>query len=84
MEKLYYRDYEKLYSRVFPVYDKPKEEGSLARNMTLRRLQRYFAKDMNKRELTLNLFPEGGNLVAGIPNRVAFEATWDDGEWLEG
>ena len=84
MEKLYYRDYEKLYSRVFPVYDKPKEEGSLARNMTLRPLRRYFAKDMDKRELTLNLFPEGGNLVAGIPNRVVFEATWDDGEWLEG
>ena len=84
MEKLYYRDYEKLYSRVFPVYDKPKEEGSLVRNMTLRPMRRYFAKDMDKRELTLNLFPEGGNLVAGIPNRVAFEATWDDGEWLEG
>ncbi len=84
LERKYYRDYHKLYSRVFPVYDKPKEEGSLARNMTLRRLQRYFAKDMDKRELTLNLFPEGGNLVAGIPNRVAFEATWDDGEWLEG
>ncbi len=84
LERKYYRDYHKLYSRVFPVYDKPKEEGGLARNMTLRRLQRYFAKDMDKRELTLNLFPEGGNLVAGIPNRLAFEATWDDGEWLEG
>ena len=84
LERKYYRDYHKLYSRVFPVYDKPKEEGGLARNMTLRRLQRYFAKDMDKRELTLNLFPEGGNLVAGIPNRMAFEATWDDGEWLEG
>ena len=84
LERKYYRDYHKLYSRVFPVYDKPKEEGSLARNMTLRRLQRYFSKDMDKRELTLNLFPEGGNLVAGIPNRVAFEAIWDDGEWLEG
>ena len=84
MEKLYYRDYEKLYSRVFPVYDKPKEAGSLTRNITLRPMRRYFAKDMDKRELTLNLFPEGGNLVANIPNRVAFEATWDDGEWLEG
>ena len=34
LERKYYRDYHKLYSRVFPVYDKPKEEGSLARNMT--------------------------------------------------
>ena len=84
MEKLYYRDYEKLYSRVFPVYDKPKEKGDLTRNMTLRPMRRYFMNDMDKRKPTLKLFPEGGNLVAGIPNRVAFEATWDDGEWLEG
>ena len=84
LERKYYRDYEKLYSRVFPVYDKPKEPGTLNRDMTLRRLQRYFAKDMDKREPTLTLYPEGGNLVEGIPNRIAFEAVWDDGEWLEG
>ena len=84
LERKYYRDYEKLYSRVFPVYDKPKETGTLNRDMTLRRLQRYFAKDMDKREPTLTLYPEGGNLVEGIPNRIAFEAVWDDGEWLEG
>ena len=30
------------------------------------------------------LFPEGGNLVAGVPCRVAFEAVMSNGEWLEG
>ena len=32
----------KLYSRVFPVYDKPKETGHYTKDMTLRPLRRYF------------------------------------------
>ena len=80
----FYRDYEKLYSRVFPVYDKPGKEGSFEHKMTLRTMRRYFRKDPDKRELKLSFYPEGGNLVAGVPCRVAFEATWDDGQWTEG
>ena len=84
LEKNYYRDYEKLYSRVFPVYDRPKVKGDNSRNMTLRPMLRYYRRDPNRRKPQLSLFPEGGNLVAGIPNRVAFEAAWSDGEQLEG
>jgi len=84
LEQEYYRDYEKLYSRVFPVYDRPKEAGDYAHDMTMRTMRRYFRKDMDKQEPTLTLFPEGGNLVAGVENRVAFEATMSDGQWLEG
>ena len=80
----FYRDYEKLYSRVFPVYDKPAKEGSFEHKMTLRTMRRYFRKDPDKRKLAISFFPEGGNLVAGIPCRVAFEAAWDDGQWTEG
>ncbi|MBR5607577.1 MAG: carboxypeptidase-like regulatory domain-containing protein, partial [Bacteroidaceae bacterium] len=80
----FYRDYEKLYSRVFPVYDKPGKEGSFEHKMTLRTMRRYFRKDPDKRELKLSFYPEGGDLVAGVPCRVAFEATWDDGQWTEG
>ncbi len=83
-EKTYYRDYEKLYSRVFPVYDKPKQNGIYERNMTNRTMARYFSSEPDQRKLTLNLFPEGGNLVEGVENRVAFEAAWNDGEWAEG
>ncbi len=79
-----YLDYEKLYSRVFPVYDRPKEAGEYTRDMTLRHLQRYYSKDPNERKVKLMFYPEGGNLIAGIENRVAFEATMDDGEWMEG
>ncbi|MCF0197037.1 MAG: hypothetical protein HUK03_07415 [Bacteroidaceae bacterium] len=83
-ERAYFRDYDKLYSRVFPVYDKPLVPGDYTRDMTLRVMQREFKNDPEKRRLQLSLFPEGGNLVAGVENRVAFEATMTDGEQVEG
>ena len=83
-EKEYYRDYEKLYSRVFPVYDKPDVAGDYNRNMTLRATRRLYNTDPSKRELKVTLYPEGGNLIEGQPCRIAFESVWDDGEWAEG
>ena len=83
-EKEYFRDYEKLYSRVFPVYDKPIEPGEYTHDMTLRAMRRLYPDPADNRKLTLSLFPEGGNLVEGQPCRVAFEACFDDGEWAEG
>ena len=80
----FYRDYEKLYSRVFPVYDKPKEKGTYYKDMTFRPLRRYFKNAPPAPELRLSLFPEGGNLVAGVPCRVAFEAATSEGEVREG
>lgn len=79
LHDLYYRDYEKLYSRVFPVYDAPKKEGEYYEEMTLRPMRRYFKQDPDKRKLSLNLYPEGGNVVADLPCRVAYEVIWDDG-----
>ena len=84
MAKDFFRDYEKLYSRVFPVYDKPKVEGDFYKDMTFRPLRRYFKSAPKEPELRLSLFPEGGNLVAGVPCRVAFEAATSEGEVKEG
>lgn len=84
MAKEYFQDYEKLYSRVFPVYDKPKTEGEYVRDMTLRPLRRYFKKDEKPQKLLLSLFPEGGNAVQGLPCRMAFEAAMEDGEVKDG
>ncbi|MBR0432963.1 MAG: hypothetical protein IJK15_04590 [Bacteroidaceae bacterium] len=84
MAKDFFRDYEKLYSRVFPVYDKPKEAGDFYKDMTFRPLRRYFKSAPKEPELRLSLFPEGGNLVAGVPCRVAFEAATSEGEVREG
>lgn len=79
----YFKDYEKLYSRVFPVYDEPKKKGEYVEEMTMRPMRRYFKKEKHERNLSLNLYPEGGNVVAGLPCRVAYEAVWDDGERAE-
>lgn len=73
--KDFFVDYEKLYSRVFPVYDKPKKKGVYEQNMTVRPLMRYFKTKDEKPELQLSFFPEGGNLVAGTDCRVAYELT---------
>lgn len=81
---LYFRDYEKLYSRVFPVYDKPSKPGDFDRTMSMRPMRRYYGKDTDHRKLQLHIYPEGGNLIEGIPQRVAYEAVWNDGTAAEG
>lgn len=73
-EKSFFRDYEKLYSRVFPVLERD------GRKMTG---TSHTGKDAN-RTLLLKLYPEGGSLLAGVRNRIAFEAMWDDGEAADG
>lgn len=68
-----------IFSRIFPVFDKPKEIG----NYKEKNIQKYSVyKYPQKRERTkkakkvnLKFFPEGGNLVEGIPSCIAFEAT---------
>lgn len=84
MAKDYYRDYEKLYSRVFPVYDRPLAPGDFSQDMTLRPLAAYYKNPAADPETTLQLFPEGGNLVAGLKQRVAWEVRNQQGRTLEG
>ena len=80
----YYRDYEKLYSRVFPVFDRPLAPGDFSQDMTLRPLAAYYKNPADDPETTLQLFPEGGNLVAGLKQRVAWEVRNQQGRTLEG
>lgn len=81
-EHKFFTDYEKLYSRVFPVYDAPRRPGEYRMEMQARRSpQDSLAR---KRELKVNFFPEGGTLVGERDNYVAYEARWSDGQWAEG
>ena len=80
----YYRDYDKLYSRVFPVYDKPCSPGDYAQDMTMRPLRRQIKQKEDKPTAVVRFYPEGGNLVAGVPNRVAFEVNDEEGKHLKG
>ena len=52
-EQEFFRDYDKLYSRVFPVYDKPQKPGDWNHEMTLRSMRRTYKTDTQKRELHL-------------------------------
>lgn len=75
----YFRLWDGLYSRVFPVYSKPETEGDYdVRRMYQRpktRLPRQ-KKDM----LHVTFYPEGGHLLQGVSCRVAFEVTDQHGE----
>lgn len=82
LEANYFRDYDKLYSRVFPVYDMPQKPGDYMPEMSFR--PHFREREGKKRKLKVVLYPEGGNLVQGVSNRVAFEAVWSDGEWARG
>lgn len=85
MAKEFFRDYEKLYSRVFPVYDKPGEAGDFVKDMTLRPMRRYYKTPKKKKpEVDLRFYPEGGDLVAGTACRVALELNGEDGQHLGG
>ena len=80
----YYRDYEKLYSRVFPVYNKPLTPGDYSPEMTMRPLSAYYKNPADDPKTTLQLFPEGGDVVEGITQRVAWEVRNESGLELEG
>lgn len=73
--KDFFVDYEKLYSRVFPVYDKPQQKGAYEQNMTVRPLMRYFKTKKEKPKLQLSFYPEGGYLITGTEGRIAYELT---------
>ena len=72
-----------VFSRVFPVYEMPEKEGDYG-DPTMRRwdnpydMQRPEAK--KSKALSVTFYPEGGNLVMGVPNRIAFKAIGRDGQ----
>ena len=83
MARDFFRDHDKLYSRVFPVFDKPKEAGRYTKDMTMRPMRRYYKARKGKPEIDLRFYPEGGHLIAGTNGRVAFEINDEEGKHLE-
>lgn len=72
MARDYFRKWDGLYSRVFPVYSKPEKAGDFTyRRMYQRPKQRLPKPKADKLDVTF--YPEGGSLVEGVKNRVAFE-----------
>ena len=69
------------FSRVFPIYKAPEKEGDYANpQMDIykgRGIERPETAELEK--LNIDFLPEGGHLVMGVNNRVAFKATGQNG-----
>lgn len=78
-------DYRGIFSRVFPVFDKPEKEGDYAQKRMLDlndnyRLPSYREKKKETQgHLQAEFYPEGGHLVRGLESRIAFRFTGKDG-----
>lgn len=72
-----------IFSRVFPVYQLPEKEGDWSSAVLNTSVAPWTYSDRPKSEKTesvnVSFFPEGGNLVKGLPCRVAFKATNEKG-----
>lgn len=70
------------FSRVFPVYKAPEKEGDYSNP----ELDIYKAAGIERPEtaeskaLNIDFLPEGGHLIAGVTNHIAFKATGRDGQ----
>ncbi len=75
------------FSRVFPIFDKPEVDGNYKTAMTRpaksKELPQMRKKDDKRKKLNISFYPEGGNLVAGIPTIIAFKATDENGHGVD-
>ena len=75
-----------VFSRVFPVFDKVNADSWDFKNMLDRRrgyTEKGKWKSSKLPDATLEFFPEGGNLVAGLESKVAYELRENDGLFSE-
>ena len=79
-----------IFSRVIPVYTKPKHKGDFDNSQVVVKQDNPLIEniredsDEDDRKVNLAFYPEGGDLIAGLPCNVAFKATDADGFDIEG
>jgi len=68
-----------IFSRTFAVYDKPTKPGAYEEKSLMKYGRGLYPilrpNPMKEKAVSLKFFPEGGNLINGVPSRIAFEAT---------
>lgn len=69
------------FSRVFPVYESPDKEGAYENAVIkkYKRMEQERPENKKLKALNMEFFPEGGHLVEGVQNRIAFKATDNSG-----
>ncbi len=75
----YFRIWDGLYSRVLPVYSKPEQKGNYDDRRMYQRPKTRIQKP-KKDNLIVTFYPEGGHLIRGVENRVAFDIVNQLGE----
>ena len=75
----YFRIWDGLYSRVLPIYSKPDQPGDYDSRRMYQRPKTRITKS-KKDNLIVTFYPEGGHLVQGVENRVAFDVADQNGE----
>ena len=73
------------FSRVFPVYETPEKEGDYDNPTMKQYLRKEEIRPETKRpkKLAMEFFPEGGHLIRGVENRIAFKATDSNGKGVD-
>ena len=74
-----------IYSRVVPVYAMPRTDGDYSSPTVLDYpLSDDIRPEMQRLEkLNVTFYPEGGHLISGVPCRIAFKATDENGVGVE-
>ncbi len=75
----YFRVWDGLYSRVLPIYSKPDTKGDYDSRRMYQRPKTRLPRQ-KKDDLVVTFYPEGGHLIEGVENRVAFDITDQHGE----
>ena len=79
---------EAIFSRVFPIYEKPSKEGAYydeAPSIKLHNsfVEQYRPETDNQRKTEMAFYPEGGRIILGKECKVAFKITGADGLGIE-
>ena len=78
----FFREWNGLYSRVLPIFSKPKQKGNYDGKYMYGRPKQE-VEFVDKPKLKVRFYPEGGTLLEGVQNRVAFDISDNDGQALQ-
>ena len=78
----FFREWNGLYSRVLPIFSKPKQKGNYEGKYMYGRPKQE-VEFVEKPKLKVRFYPEGGTLLEGVQNRVAFDICDNDGQALQ-
>ena len=79
----FFRQYGTIYSRVVPVYEAPLEQGGFNKGKYIVERPKQEKEKALKEKLNVKFYAEGGHLIEGTNCRVAYEATDEEGEFVD-